>query len=151
MKLGSFEISQINKEKRAELEAAIASHDFLCALVREIETQHKLVFHAVSALDWDRVHKSAEQILIAEIMTRHAGNIQGIYTVIESLQRHGREWAAAIRELASRIHSYFTTPLGIMLRVDLFDRDAVFISPDADRYFDAKAVAAPESKSALQS
>lgn len=133
------------------LSEAIRTHDFLRGIVSEIEAQHRLVFHAVASLDWDRVHASAEQILIAEIHTRHGGDIQGVYTALESLHRQGRDRKAAIRELASRTHSYFTTPLGIMLRVDLFEEDAVFISPDADRYFDAKAVATPDAPPACRS
>ena len=40
----------------------------------------------------------------------------------------------AIQELAAGIHSYYTTPLGIVLRKDLFGDDVVFITPDAHEW-----------------
>ena len=47
------------------------------------------------------------------------------------MQDAGQNWEAALRELAAAIHSYFTTPLGMVMRQDLFGSDAVFITPDA--------------------
>lgn len=125
-------MASISREQYDGLVAAIYSHDFLRQVVEAIEHHHRLVFHANEAVDWRRARESSEQILIAEIVSRHRGNIDGIYFALRASESAGRPWGAAIHELAGRIHSYFTTPLGVIMRRDLFGDRAVFIVPDAD-------------------
>lgn len=120
-------MSQISHETSAQLRQAMQAHDFLHAVAREIENHHRLVFHAMQDVDWSQLRASAEQILMAEIVLRYQGDVSGIFKALEDLQSRGREWNAALREVAARIHSYYTTPLGIRLRADLFGPDAAFI------------------------
>ena len=47
------------------------------------------------------------------------------------MEQAGLRWPDAIRELAARVQSYYTTPLGIGLRANLLGDDAVFLSPEA--------------------
>lgn len=110
---------------------AIATHDFLHRILREIERLHRVVFHADASADWNLVRNSAEQILIAEIQTRYRGEIDGVYFALREIEDSGKTWDIAIAELAAAMHSYYTTPLGIVMRQDLFGDAAVFISPDA--------------------
>lgn len=121
---------RIAPDQLAELRAAIQAHDFLHSLVREVENHHRLVFHSLPKVDWSKVQPSAEQIVIAELCLRYRGKVEGMYKALEDLQRRGREWSIAIREMAGRIHSYYTTPLGMRLRLDLFGDEGVFISPE---------------------
>lgn len=121
-------MARISTEQHETLRQAIQAHDFLHAMAREIEQQQRLVFHALSDADWSLARGSAEQILMSEIMLRYHGKVDGIFSALEDLQRRGREWSTAIRELASRIQSYYTTPLGIRLRADLFGDQTVFIA-----------------------
>lgn len=125
-------MAQISTEQLQNLSNAIETHDFLHRIWREIEKLHRLVFHSNRRADWSRVRASALQILIAEIVLRHAGQIDGVYFTLRNLEAGGRPWALAIRELAASIHSYFTTPLGIVMRRDLFGDGCVFLSPDAE-------------------
>ncbi len=124
----------VSWEQLTALTSAVESHDFLRRLVDAIEQYHRLVFYSVRNADWNLVRDSARQILIAEIVTRHAGNIDGIYHALRAMEHAGRSWSAAITELAGRIHSYYTTPLGVVLRKDLFGERAVFITPDAHEW-----------------
>lgn len=124
-------MARIDRQMQDALVAAIHSHDFLRRLLEAMEHHHRLVFHANETVDWSLVRRSAEQILIAEIVTRHQGNFDGIYLALRSLEGGGKPWSVAIHELAGTMHSYFTTPLGIVMRGDLFGEDAVFISPEA--------------------
>jgi hypothetical protein len=121
-------MARISTEQHDALRQAIQAHDFLAALAREIEQQQRLVFHALNDADWSLARGSAEQILMSEVVLRHQGKVEGVFAALEDLQRRGREWPAAIRELASRIQSYYTTPLGIRLRADLFGDQAIFIA-----------------------
>jgi hypothetical protein len=111
--------------------AAIHSHDFLRHMLESMEQHLRLVFHANESADWNLLRASAEQILVAEIVSRHKGNIDGIYFALRDLEAGGRTWDAAIGELAGRVHSYFTTPLGVVMRKNLFGENAVFLTSDA--------------------
>ena len=124
-------MSTAAREQVEALTAAIHSHDFLRRLLESLEQHHRLVFHADEGIDWSLVRQSAEQILVAEILTRHRGDIDGIYHALRSVETAGRPWGVAIQQLAAAMHSYFTTPLGIVMRQDMFGDQAVFISPDA--------------------
>ncbi|MFQ5502079.1 MAG: hypothetical protein ACE5EQ_07225 [Phycisphaerae bacterium] len=123
------------------LQRAIHDHDFLHRLARRIETLHRVVFHA-QALDRHFVRAAAEEILIADIVTRHEGNIDGVYFALRKIEDTGRDWRSAIDEYASYAHNYFTTPLGVILRKDLFGEDSHFVTPAA-----GKDSAMPENKS----
>lgn len=124
-------MGKVTREQLAELVPAIHSHDFLRRVLEAIEQYHRLVFHANSRANWDLVRQSAEQILVAEILTRHNGNIDGIYNTLRNMEAAGKPWGVAINELAGTMHSYFTTPLGIVMRSDLFGDQASFITPEA--------------------
>lgn len=121
----------ITEEQYKSILAAIETHDFLRRVVESLEHYHRLVFHADEGINWSLVRCSAEQILVAEILSRHGGNIDGIYHALRAMENAGKPWTAAIQDLAGAMHSYFTTPLGIVLRKDLFGDEAVFISPEA--------------------
>lgn len=122
---------KVAQERIEAVTAAIHAHDFLHCLRREIEQLQKVVFHDAPRVDWKLARASAEQILAAEIITRHKGEIDGVYFALRDREEGGKPWNAALRELAGSIHSYFTTPLGIVMRRDLFGAQAVYISPEA--------------------
>jgi hypothetical protein len=124
-------LSQLAREEIERLTAALQAHDYLARIVREIERSHRVVFHDNKRVDWDLVRRSAEQILIAELVCRYQGRAEGVYFALRALEDGGQKWDAALRGLAAAIHSYFTTPLGMVMRQDLFGSDAVFITPDA--------------------
>lgn len=113
------------------LSAAIRSHEFLHRILRQIEVLQRTVFHANERADWTQTRRSAEQMLIAEIALRYRGDIDRVYFRLREIEKSGRDWAAAITEVASAIHSYFTTPLGMVMRRDLYGDDAAYLSPDA--------------------
>ena len=69
---------KIAREQYDALLAAIRSHDFLMRIVEALEHYHRLVFHANESVDWNLLRQSAEQILMAEVITRHRGNFDGI-------------------------------------------------------------------------
>lgn len=121
----------VSPEQRERLSAAIRSHEFLHRVLREIENAQRVVFHRNEQIDWKRARQAAEQILIAEVVCRYRGDFDGIYHALRRMENEGRPWNAAIRELAAGIHSYFSTPLGIIMRRDLFGEDAVFLTPEA--------------------
>lgn len=125
-------MSRIPPEQIAALSSAIRTHDFLHRLLREIEHLHRVVFHGNERANWKLTRASAEQILIAEIVLRHSGSFDGIYFALRKMEGEGKTWATALRDLAGYIHAYFTTPLGIVMRRDLFGDAVVFLSPDAD-------------------
>ena len=127
-------MAKLTEAQRHEYGRLIQSHDFLRDLVAEIEAAQRLVFHSNENADWERARASAQQVLIAELVTRYRGAVERVYAALEDLQRRGREWPVAIRELAARIQSYYTTPLGMMIRAELFGEDAVFLSPDSAKY-----------------
>ncbi len=138
-------MATITRQQYDELAEAIRVHDFLHRLQREIEQLHYLVFHANREADWSRVRESALQILIAEIALRHHGEFDGVYQALRAMEREGREWRLALREMAGRVHSYYTTPLGISMRADLFGDGVVFISPAADTYVRERAASSSPS------
>jgi len=124
-------LPKIDRQQYESLLAALQTHEFLRRMVDTLEHYHRLVFHANENVDWNLVRRSAEQILIAEIVTRHKGNFDGIYFALRAMENGGKPWNVAVQDLAGTIHSYFTTPLGIVMRKDLFGDDAVFITPEA--------------------
>lgn len=132
-------MAKIPPEQIEALSKSVAAHDFLHRLVEELEALHRLVFHADSQADWGLVRKSAEQILIADVVTRYGGDIQGVYQTLVGMRDSGRDWEIAIRELAGRMHSYYTTPLGFIIRKDLFGDQCVFFSPDAHSWIDRRS------------
>jgi len=93
----------------------------------EIEALHRVVFHANPRVDWSLLARSAVQILIAEIVYRHQGRPEGLLAALRAAQNSGSSIAGA----AAAIHSYYTTPLGLLMRQELFGADTVFITPDA--------------------
>jgi hypothetical protein len=121
----------MSPEQLNRLLAVARSQEHLRRLTDAIEQHHRLVFHSATDADWKLVRRSAEQILVAEIVTRHRGNADGVYFALRALESAGQPWDEAIHALAGTIHSYYTTPLGIVLRSDLFGEEAVFIMPEA--------------------
>lgn len=124
-------MSRLSAEQIDGLLGAIRSDDCLQRVVAEVERLHTVVFHDHAQANWELTRQSAEQIVMAEIMCRHQGDPRGIYFALRALEDAGRSWDAAIAELAASIHSYYTTPLGIVIRRDLFGPGAVFFAPDA--------------------
>lgn len=125
----------ISAEQRQQLRDAIGSHDFLHRILRQVEHLHRVVFHErVKNLDWQFVRASAEEILIADIVSRHAGQIDGVYFALRKAEDSGRSWQQAIAEYASYIHNYYTTPLGVVMRRDLFGEDCHFVTSAADPF-----------------
>jgi len=112
----------------------VREHDHLRRVCSAIEDMHRVVFYGYREADWTRAGASAEQILIAELVSRHQGNPDGVFFALRALEDGGKTWDEAIRELAAAIHSYFTTPLGIILRQDLFGDAAVFMLPAAKEW-----------------
>jgi hypothetical protein len=143
-------LARIAREQLEALTAAIHSHDFLQRIIEALEDYHRIVFHADQAVDWSCVRRSAEQILIAEIVARHRGSFDGIYFALRALENSGKPWNVAIHELAGRVHSYFTTPLGIVMRKDLFGEDAAFILADAEDWI-RRREGVPASEAAEES
>ncbi|MFH1419794.1 MAG: hypothetical protein ABII12_16090 [Planctomycetota bacterium] len=125
-------MSLIGEEQLRGLRQAILDHDFLHRILRRIEDLHRIVFHA-SALDWKYVRAAAEEILIADIVTRHNGHIDGVYYALRKAEDGGRDWQGAVADYASYTHNYYTTPLGVVLRKDLFGKASHFITPAAGK------------------
>lgn len=124
-------MAAVSSAQLRQLTDAIHAHDFLHRIAREIERLQRVVFHNSPNADWRNARRSAEQILIAEIVTRYAGNIDGIYFALRKMEQEGKLWAAAIRDLAAYLQPYYTTPLGIVMRRNLFGDSAVYLSPEA--------------------
>ncbi len=124
-------MSSILPAERKRLEKAIRDHAFLHRVLRQIEHLHRVVFHA-EALEWSYVRIAAEEILIADIVTRHQGGIDGVYYALRHIEDKGHDWAAAVNEYASYIHNYYTTPMGVVMRRDLFGEAAHFVTPAAE-------------------
>lgn len=122
---------QIATQQIDELASAIAAQAPLTALREELVRLHRVVFHSYPHASAAQIQRSAEQILITEILSRHHGRPEGLADTLRAKQHSGTPYDAAIRELARAIHSYYTTPLGIVMRQDLFGDRAVFITPDA--------------------
>lgn len=125
-------MSRIADEQRARLRAAILDHEFLRRVLRHVENLQRIVFHAAD-LDWQFVRATAEEILMADIITRYQGNIDGVYFALRKLEEGGKTWQHAITQYATYIHNYYTMPLGVVLRKDLFGEDSHFITPAAGR------------------
>jgi len=123
----------IAQEKLERLRHAIRDKDFLHRIVRRIEHLHRVVFHA-QELEWKFLRASAEEILIADIMIRHNGDVDGIYFALRKTEEAGKSWEQAIADYAAYIHGYYTTPLGTVLSRDLFGDEGHFVSPAAGRY-----------------
>lgn len=127
---------QITPDQIDGLTAAINSHDYLDQILHEIERLHRVVFHGNKRVDWQLVQRSAQQILIVEIVSRYHGRIEGMHDTLCAMEASGTPWDVALRELATSIHSYYTTPLGIVMRQDMFGDQAIFIAPDAYTWTD---------------
>lgn len=133
-------MDQLSDEQTAHLRSAIHTHAFLHRLVRKIEHLLRVVFHAED-LDWRHIRSAAEEIMIADILTRHHGNIDGVYFALRKSEAAGHTWEQAIADYAAYAHNYFTTPLGVVLRRNFFGENSHFVTPSAGRY-------APISKTA---
>ncbi len=118
------------------LTTAIERQDHLRRVRDAIEAMHRVVFHEHARVSWELTQRSANQILMAELVSRHSGHPDGVFFALRNLEDNGRTWDQAIQETAAGIHSYFTTPLGIIMRQDLFGQDAVFITPEAEEWAD---------------
>ncbi|MBL8879833.1 MAG: hypothetical protein JNG88_12000 [Phycisphaerales bacterium] len=114
--------------------AVIGENDYLRRLLGEIERLQQAVFHANPSADWNNVRQSSEQILIAEIVLRHGRHHDAIFYALRNAEDSGKLWDAAIRDMAANIHAYYTTPLGLLMRRELFGENTVFVSPDAIRW-----------------
>lgn len=124
-------MARIPHEQIGSLTAAIHAQDYLRRVAHEIEQLLRVVFHDNERADWDLARRSAEQILITEIVSRYRGQADGIYYALRAMEDGGKPWDVAVRDLAAAIHSYYTTPLGMVMRQDLFGEDTIFITPDA--------------------
>jgi hypothetical protein len=123
---------RVSDAQRQKLQEAVLTHDFLHRILRQIEHLHHVVFHErVQSLEWQFIRESAMEILIADLLTRHNGEIDGIYFHLRKLEDGGRSWAHAINEYAAYIHNYYTTPLGVIIRRDLFGEACHFVTPSA--------------------
>jgi hypothetical protein len=124
-------LSRLAPDEIERLTQALGAHDYLGRILDEIEALQRIVFHANRRADWSLARRSAEHILIAEIVYRYQGHPEQVYFALRALEDGGRTWEAAVRELAAAVHSYFTTPLGLVMRQDLFGEEVVFLTPDA--------------------
>ncbi len=129
-------MAELDRQVGERLRQTVRTHEHLRRIVRELEKLHRLVFHGLAA-DAGRVRASAEEILIADIVMRHRGNVDGVYFGLRTAEETGRTWDQAVAEYAASIHAYYTTPLGMLIRRDLFGDAAQFITPDAQRFLGA--------------
>jgi hypothetical protein len=129
-------LSRITPDELERLNQAVHALDYLEHVVREIETLQRVVFYANPRADWRLQRRSAEQILIAEIVYRYQRRPEQVLAALQAIERSGQTWEAAVGELAAAIHSYYTTPLGLVMRQDLFGPQAVFLTPDAYAWAD---------------
>lgn len=109
---------QITPEKYEQIRKAIYDHDYLHRILRRIEQLHRIVFHDDES-NWKQLRTMAEDILIADMVTRHHGGIDGVFFKLREIENSGRDWKSAIDEYAAYIHNYYTTPLGRILRNDV--------------------------------
>ena len=79
--------------------------------------------------------------MIADILTRHHGNIDGVYFALRKSETAGHAWEQAIADYAAYAHNYFTTPLGVVLRRNIFGENSHFVTPMAGRYGTARETA----------
>ncbi len=129
-------MSRLAPDEIERLTQTLYAHDYLERIVREIEGLLRVVFYANPHADWRLQRRSAEQILIAELVYRYQREPGRVLAGLQALQRNGQTFEAAVGELAAAIHSYYTTPLGIVMRQELFGPQAVFITPDAYEWAD---------------
>lgn len=128
-------MSRITEIEQKRLQSAILEHDFLHRILRQIERLHRVVFHAQTRhLDRQFIRASAEEILIADLVNRHDGNFDSVYFALRKAEDSGRSWEQAISEYAAYAHNYFTTPLGVIMRRDLFGDDCHFVTPAAGKF-----------------
>ncbi len=131
---------RLTESERQRLLKAVHDHDHLHRLVRQIERLHRVVFHArTKDLDGMFIRASAEEILIADIVNRHEGNIDGVYYALRKIEDSGRSWEHAVSDYASYVHNYYTTPLGVIMRRDLFGEDSHFVTPAAGHHAKVKS------------
>jgi hypothetical protein len=131
---GRQDLSRLAPDEIERLTRALRAHEHLQRILGEIEELQRIVFYANARADWSLARRSAEQILIAEIVYRHKGDPEGVRRALRVAEHSGQTWDAALRELAAAVHSYYTTPLGMVMRQGLFGRDTVFITPDAHEW-----------------
>lgn len=137
----------IAPEQLQQVTDAIRGSETAQGLLRDIEQLHRVVFHNLSHANWALARRSAEQILIADMLMRHGGRV-------EQLEAEAAERAAAANSplearqaIAARVHAYFTTPLGITIRRDLFGEDAIFFAPQATDWIRGAPADAPPTPS----
>lgn len=117
-------MSLLPASQREQLRQALASHEFLHRILRQIEQLQRVVFHNPGReRDWKTTRAAAEEILIGDIVTRHGGNIDGVYYALRRSEESGKTWQQAVADYANYIHNYYTTPLGVLILRDLFGED----------------------------
>lgn len=132
-------MSRLTESERKRLLKAVHDNDYLNRLVRQIERLHHVVFHGPTKnLDEKFIRASAEEILIADIVNRHEGKIDGVYYALRKIEDSGRSWDHAVSDYASYIHNYYTTPLGVVMCRDLFGENSHFVTPAAGKFAKAK-------------
>lgn len=119
-----------SEQDLTHLRESLRTHDFLHRVLSRIEQLLIVVFHA-EKLDRDFVRAAAEEILITDILTRHHGNIDGVYHALRKVERAGHAWEQAIADYAAYAHNYFTTPLGVVVRRSFFGDDCHFVTSAA--------------------
>ncbi len=124
-------MSRLSPEKFEQMAAELRGDEQLQHVLGEVERQLRIVFHGQEHADWSLAHKVCEQIVIAEVVLRHDGQVGALHDALRMMTDRGFSQDRAVCELAERIHSYYTTPLGIVIRQDLFGERAVFVSPEA--------------------
>lgn len=120
----------LNERDERALRLAIQELDYLRALRDEIERLQRVVFSRHAPLA-EAAHRSADQILCAELVTRFESRPERLLAALQQRERAGASWTEALREAAGAIHSYHTTPLGAATRLQLFGERAVFLDPEA--------------------
>jgi hypothetical protein len=115
-------MSRLPLEQCDSLRAAIYSQDLLRHILSRIEHLQRVEFHA-QRLQGDRVRTEAEEILIADIVTRFQGRVEDVQTALHKLELGGKSRQQAVSEYAMYIHNYYTMPLGVILRKHMFGRD----------------------------
>ncbi len=128
----------ISQEQIERLARATQTQDYLRDARREIAQLQRIVFHNLEGADWSLSDRVAEQILLADIVTRHRGDLEHVREDLRAREERTGSWQKAVHEFASYIHSYFTTPLGIMMRRELFGNAAVFLSPEAVEWIEGR-------------
>ncbi|MBN2447841.1 MAG: hypothetical protein JXO22_14005 [Phycisphaerae bacterium] len=131
----------ITQEQYDELSHAIDDVPMLREVRDEIVQAQKVVFHDLKGADWTRSEAVARQIMIADLSTRHHGDVHRMEEELRQCEQRCGSHATALQQTASYIHSYFTTPLGIMMRCELFGDGAVFLSPEALKWIEDRAEA----------